>query len=155
MRSRTRDPGNLAGGIAFVALGGWLLQGAEGFSPLGAIFPRVVGIAMVALALLLLVLELLGRSPAAMEEPAGGSMRRRLALIVVMAAWALAMPVVGFIASGVSAFAAITLLVPVEGRRTGTRILRDVGVGVAIVVGFHLLLTRGLDVPLPRGVIPF
>src|SRR3546814_4801624 len=63
---------------------------------------------------------------------------------------ALAMPLVGFLPAGVAVFLAILALAQYDPWTTHRRIVFPL-VGVAIVVGFYVLFSEALLVPLPVG----
>ena len=120
-----------------------------------AVFPRTVASALILLSLAVLVRWLAQRmglvSVASTETVAdGGSWTRRIALIVVMLAAALAMPWLGFLVTALVTFAAL-LVVAMHDPWTPARIVVYPLVGLAIVIGFYFLFAKLLMVPLPTG----
>src|SRR3546814_925697 len=79
-----------------------------------------------------------------------GSWPRRIGLVAVMLLGALAMPLVGFLPAGVAVFLASLALAQYDPWTTHRRIVFPL-VGVAIVVGFYVLFSEALLVPLPVG----
>ena len=113
------------------------------------VFPRTVAAALIAFSLVLILQWLLGRqSPS--EPQAAGSTPRRITLVVAMLAATLAMPWIGFLVSGVLAFAAILLIAMYDPWTRFRTIIYPIA-GLTIVVGFYLLFKEVLQVPLPVG----
>ncbi len=85
--------------------------------------------------------------------PTNGAPRGRLApaatLTAVLAGQALAMPVIGFVPAATVVFAVTSRLLGSQ------RVWRDVIVGAAMSGALALLFAWGLDVPLPRGGMPW
>ncbi|MDX6751712.1 tripartite tricarboxylate transporter TctB family protein [Geminicoccaceae bacterium 1502E] len=144
------DLRGLAGAAACLLMAGWALWESQGFSQLGAVFPRAVALAMILAALLLVLRLLRGREPA--SGPAGGSSRRRLGLLAVAALWVAALPVLGFVAASVAGFLATMAVASFEAW-TGRRLLGRVILAVVVVLAFRLLFGELLNVPLPKGTM--
>lgn len=115
------------------------------------VFPRAVITTMIAFCLALIVFNLI--RPAAKEENGGdtGSYPRRIFLVTVMLFGAGVMPFLGFIISGLMVFAALTWIAMYD-PWTRSRLTVYPISGVAIVVGFYLLFSELLSVPLPTGM---
>jgi hypothetical protein len=149
-RSAGRDlPGTLiaAAFILIGALGWW--DTTDMSDPDSYVFPRTVIALMIAFSLLLILRNLLyggGRHHLSMA----GSWPRRLGLVAVMLLGALAMPLVGFLPSGIAVFLAIMLLAMYDPWNGYRRLVFPL-VGLAIVVGFFVLFSEVLRVPLPVG----
>jgi hypothetical protein len=149
-RGTGRDlPGTLiaAAFILIGALGWW--DTTDMSDPDSYVFPRTVIALMIAFSLLLILRNLLyggGRHHLSMA----GSWPRRLGLVAVMLLGALAMPLVGFLPSGIAVFLAIMLLAMYDPWNGYRRLVFPL-VGLAIVVGFFVLFSEVLRVPLPVG----
>lgn len=115
------------------------------------VFPRAIAAAMIVFCILLIAFNLMKGSPdSEKEEGASASTPRRVGLVAAMLGASLAMPWTGFLLSGVVAFGAIMLFAmydPWTGRR---RIVFPIA-GLAIVLGFYVLFSKALLVPLPVG----
>ncbi|MGF1594035.1 MAG: tripartite tricarboxylate transporter TctB family protein [Kiloniellaceae bacterium] len=153
MTSKAPPSRDLPGSViaaAFICLGavGWWdtlrMVDADSF-----VFPRTVIVLMIAFSLLLILRNLL-RGGGRHHLPTEGSWPRRLGLVAVLLAGALAMPLVGFLPSGIVVFLAIMALAMYD-PWTGIRRLVFPLVGIAIVVGFYVLFSEVLRVPLPVG----
>lgn len=114
-----------------------------------AVFPRTFAGVLIAASVAYIVQWLLGRTRAPLAEHMG-SARRRVLLVAVMLAGALAMPWLGFIAAALPVFAALTLIAMYD-PWTKFRLAVYPVVGIAIVLGFYFLFTEVLLVPLPVG----
>ena len=115
------------------------------------VFPRAVITTMVAFCLMLIVFNLI--RPVAKEENGGdtGSSPRRIFLVAVMLVGAGVMPLLGFIISGLMVFAALTWTAMYDSWTRSRLTVYPIS-GVAIVVGFYLLFSELLLVPLPTGM---
>lgn len=120
-----------------------------------AVFPRMVAGVLILLAVGVLVRWIAQRTgavamtPTDVEESAG-SWPRRILLVAVMLAAALAMPWLGFLVAAIISFAAL-LLIAMHDPWTPSRIVVYPLVGLAIVIGFYVLFAKLLMVPLPSG----
>lgn len=115
------------------------------------VFPRTIAVVLIVFSLVLIVQWLLGRQSLS-EPPAAGSTPRRIALVIAMLAATAAMPWIGFLVSGVLAFAAV-LLIAMYDPWTRFRTIVYPVVGLVIVGGFYLLFREVLQVPLPVGSV--
>ena len=149
---RRRDLAGTILAVLVVLIGGYVLVATQHMSPMGAVFPRTIAVIMIITALGLLARTLLRASPPADADGAGGSSWRRAAVIVLILAWALAFPIVGFVTTGIVAFLAILAVANHDGwepRRTAVYVATT----VLVVVLAYLLLTSVLNVPVPRGLL--
>lgn len=149
MSART-DLRGLAGAGACLLMAGWALWESQGFSTLGAVFPRAVALVVLAAALLLVLRILRGREPA--EGPTVGSTGRRLGLLAVAASWIVALPVLGFALASVPGFLATMAIGSFE-PWTLRRLLLRVLLAILVVGAFQLLFGALLNVPLPAGTL--
>jgi putative tricarboxylic transport membrane protein len=152
----SRPAPDLAGAavaLAFGALGLFAVVESLGMTALAAIFPRAVGGVLVGLAAVQAVLSLLGRGGQASGEGSDtgrAGMGRRIGLVVIMLAWALLFPVVGFVVT--STIAGIALLFVAEHEQPSPT-TRAAGVAAVIVmVGlFYWLMVAVLYIPMPQA----
>ena len=146
-----RDTPAIGWGIAFAALA-WAAYGETAdMSSMGAVFPSVVSIMLGLLSLLLVVTQFTRapRPPGIADAP-GGSMPRRVALVAVVAAWAMLMPVVGFFVTGLAAFLALTAIATFD--RLDARTAATYAVTGLLVVGaFQVLMDDVLGLRMPMG----
>ena len=134
--------------LALIAIGLAAMYWANNFSTLGAVFPLVVSGLMVALSCLYLVMTWL--RPTARRTHEAGSGIRRFGVMVVMLAWAFLLEPLGFLVSGIVAFAA--LLVVAHFDRWTARIVLLYGLAGVVVLGtLYSVFKFALQVPLPTG----
>lgn len=137
--------------LLFTLLGLWMLHQADGFSTLGAVFPRLVATALILCSMLLLAISVRRRPDRNPQGPApAGGLPRPLLLVAVMAAWLALMPAAGFLAAGIPAFLAMAA---VAERRpwTGRRVLAYAVTAVLFVLAIRFVFGDLLLVPLPEG----
>ena len=136
-----------AGFIGIGAVAWW--DTTDMSDPDSYVFPRTVIALIIAFSLLLILRNLVyggGRHHLTTE----GSWPRRLGLVAVMLLGALAMPLVGFLPAGAAVFLAILALAMYDPWTPYRRLVFPL-VGLAIVVGFYVLFSEVLRVPLPVG----
>jgi hypothetical protein len=135
---------------AFILLGAVFWWDTTDMSdPDSYVFPRTVIVLMIGASLLLILRNLVyggGRH----HRSAEGSWPRRLGLVAAMLLGALAMPLVGFLPAGAAVFLAILALAMYDPWTPYRRLVFPL-VGLAIVVGFYVLFSEVLRVPLPAG----
>jgi putative tricarboxylic transport membrane protein len=151
MTAAARDWPGAAVALGFAALGAQAVSGSLSMTPLGAIFPRTIGIVLAGLALVQAVRCLAGRGGAStLEEGArGGSIWRRAALAAVMLVWVVAFPVVGFLVTSLIAGAVLTVIAEFE-TLTPQRLALRLAMVAAMVAIFYWLMVSVLYIPMPR-----
>lgn len=144
--------------LLFIAIGGIVVWDTTSYTDADSyVFPRTVAGAMIGLSILLILQWMLGLSGPARPDQVEGltqSITRRVLLVSAMVAAALAMPYLGFLITGLIAFA-IILLASMYDPWTPYRIIVYPLSGIGIVIGFYLLFARVLQVPLPQGPFSF
>ena len=135
-------------GLALGALGAYIVATASGWEYLGAegpgpgFFPLWYGIAMLALAIMLVITNVRKKTTA--EKPLDWSeIRRALGAWLALAASLAALKLVGFVV----AFAALTFFIVAVMYRRPLRVAATVALATA--AGFYLLFPLALGVPLP------
>ncbi len=135
-------------GLALGALGGYIIATASGWEYLGpegpgpGFFPLWYGIAMLALAIMLVITNVRKKTTA--ENPLDWSeIRRALGAWLALAASLAALKLVGFVV----AFAALTFFIVAVMYRRPLRVAATVALATA--AGFYLLFPLALGVPLP------
>lgn len=147
--SSSRDlPGTIIA-VVFILMGALFWWDTTDMSDADSyVFPRSIIVLMIAFSLALIVRNLtVGARP---RQTAEGSWPRRIGLVVVMLLGALAMPLVGFLPAGIAIFLALLPLAQYDPWTPYRRIVFPL-VGIAIVVGFYVLFSETLRVPLPVG----
>ncbi len=112
------------------------------------VFPRTVAGSMIVFCIALIAWCLV--RPIDVVSRRAESTPRRIGLVTAMLVTALLMPYTGFLLSGLLAFAAIVWLAMYDPWTRGRLIVYPL-VGAAIVLGFYVLFTKVLLVPLPSG----
>lgn len=145
----TRDWGSFVIPAFFIVLGAWMIQQTTAMSTLGSVFPRTIAAVMIlcsAIVLLRAFLRPREREVGSPEE----STKRRLAAIVVMGAWVLLLPVVGFFLTSFCAFLLLLAIANYDGW-TWRRALGYGAAALGVVVVFYVVFVRLLLVPTPQG----
>jgi putative tricarboxylic transport membrane protein len=122
------------------------------FSPLSALFPRVIVIILGALALLLFVLSFLRPGREKVFVLVHGNALPVALTVVMMVAWVVLIPLLGFLASSLVLFSLMTVVLERRARRP-RQILVRVAMICAVTVAFYLFFDRLLLVSFPRGVL--
>ena len=155
-RTASRDVAGMVLAAVFILLGAVLWWDTTTMSdPDSYVFPRATIVAMVVFCLILIVSNLMrigGFGGASGDAAAGGSTPRRIGLVAAMLAGTLMMPVFGFVVSGLAVFGVLTLVAMYD-PWTRFRLIVYPLAGTAIVVGFYLLFSELLLVPLPVGSV--
>lgn len=116
------------------------------------VFPSAVAIAMIVFSVALIVWNLVFPSGGNGEVMPGASTPRRVALVAAMLISTALMPYLGFLVSGLAAFAAIMLVAMYDPWTRYRRIVYPL-VCVGVVLGFYTMFAKVLLVPLPVGLV--
>jgi putative tricarboxylic transport membrane protein len=116
------------------------------------VFPSAVAIAMILFSIALIVWSLVYPSGGNGETVPGASTPRRVALVLAMLISTALMPYLGFLISGVAAFAAIMLVAMYDPWTRYRKIVYPL-VCVGVVLGFYTIFAKVLLVPLPVGFL--
>ncbi|MFN3208172.1 MAG: tripartite tricarboxylate transporter TctB family protein [Roseovarius sp.] len=139
--------GSLIVSTLFVIMGVVALYDTMGYADRDSqVFPRTVAIIMILMAGLSLITRFLHP-----REGGGfgtGTWWRRVLLIVAMFAGCLAIPHIGFLASGAIAFGG-GLVAAMHDRWTPMTMILYAGSGAAVMIAFFALFKFVLNVPLP------
>jgi hypothetical protein len=122
------------------------------FSPLSALFPRVVVVILGALALLLFVLSFLRPGRGKVFVLVHGNALPVALSVVMMTAWVALIPVLGFLVTSLLLFSLLTVVLERKARRP-RQILVRVAMVCAVTVVFYFFFDRLLLVSFPRGVL--
>lgn len=146
-----RDYGGMAFAAAFILLGVWALLETREMSSLAAVFPRTIASAMIVFAIGYIVLAVLRPLLARPSRPFESTPRRVL-LGILLLAWILLMPVLGFVTTSLIAFIALTAVANYHAW-TPFRLIVYPVTAVCVVAGFYALFAYALKVPLPQGLL--
>ena len=152
---RTRDAGSIVIAVLILLFGALVIWDTTTYADFdSAVFPLIVGSALIAFCLLYILLWLMGivGGVAGGGETEAGSWPRRVGLVILMLGGTLAMPWAGFILSSFVTFAVLALIAMYE-PWTKMRLLVFPLVGIGVIIGFYFLFGVLLRVPLPAGVL--
>ncbi|WP_417812633.1 tripartite tricarboxylate transporter permease [Thalassospira alkalitolerans] len=132
---------------------GWAWAQTSTMSPMGSVFPTTICVALIVFSVVLFVLNLL-RKPAGANGfgEAKASTSRRIALIVVMGFWVVAIPLVGFWIAAILAFLMLSRVACYE-HMPVKRIIIEILAGFIIVTGLYLLMADVLLIRMPSGLL--
>jgi len=117
------------------------------------VFPRAIAIAMIVFNLLLIGRNLFNFTDEEKEEhKAGASTGRRIALIAGMLISCVMMPILGFMISGIITFIFLMMVSMYDQWNGKTMVIYPL-VALTLVVGFYMLFSKVLLVPLPVGFL--
>lgn len=151
MPASRHDLPSIGMAVLFIVVGLFVLYDTTTYQDLdSAVFPRTVAILMIVFSIVLIVWNLLKPRAAEAAEGEGGSIVRRVVLVVVMIAASAAMPYLGLLLSALISFGALMAVAMFE-PWTRTRLIVYPISAVILVVGFHWLFGEVFQVPLPVG----
>lgn len=143
---------NLGGAALVVLLGLFLLSEARAFSDMGALMPNLIAGLLIALGLGIAGAELWRPALVPVRRAALAGWVRPLAFMGLFALLLATLPLLGFLPAVVIVGVAVAELVPRTGEpRRVSRSLLHAGFIVAAATCLWLLLTAGLNVPLPSA----
>lgn len=145
----TRDLPGIVGSVLAITAGSLAWHHAGDFSPMGAVFPRAVATAMMVAAAAYIATALL--RPSVRPQGAAGSTWRRVALVIVMAAWSMLLEKVGFLTTSAACFAAILVIANYDRWTPRTAAVYALA-GAVVVGGLYGVFRFLLLVPLPQGL---
>jgi putative tricarboxylic transport membrane protein len=151
----SRDLPALGFGVLFMAIAVAAYVQTGDMTAMGSVFPTALATALALLSAILLALQV-GR-PAAQRRADSGrdtqpSTARRVAIVIVLLAWAFLVPVVGFFVTGIAAFLAIIAIATFD--RLEPRVVAQYGMAALLIVSaFQLLMTHVLNLRMPNGML--
>lgn len=142
---------NILGSLTFGMLGSLMLYASQDFESAGRVTPAFIGCGLMVLSVLLVLVEFC--KPEFIPPPTAitGSLVRRSLFIALMAIWVVALPYLGFLVAGCLAFAIISAAVPKNSNKTSAYVALNTVAGVLTTIGFWVVLTAFLKVPLPEA----
>ncbi|HEX5128161.1 MAG TPA: tripartite tricarboxylate transporter TctB family protein [Usitatibacter sp.] len=145
-----RDVPGIVGSVILIGIALVAIYYSKDFSPLGSVFPRTIGAAMILFSALYIVVAWIRPQPA--QPPAQReSTWRRAALAIVMVAWGLLLERVGFLTTSIVAFTALILIANYHDW-TPRRIVGYSVTAALVLGGLYALFRFVLQVPLPQGL---
>ncbi len=142
---RADIPGAI-GSVLAIGVGAGAWWAARDYSPLGAVFPRSVGLLLVVLGGLYLALVAAGRTRRAAALQ--GAHLRRIGVAAVMLAWGFALGPLGFLLSSAVAMAALMVIAHHDRWSPRRATLYGAAAG-GVLIGLYALFKFALQVPLP------
>ncbi len=148
-----RDVSGMLMAVAFILIAAFALWDTTNMAdPDSYVFPSAVAIAMIVFSIALIVWNLIYPSGSNGETMPGASTPRRVALVAAMLISTALMPYLGFLISGLAAFASIMLVAMYDPWTRYRKIVYPL-VCVGVVVGFYTMFAKVLLVPLPAGLL--
>ena len=152
-RQGTRDVPGMMVAVVFILVAAVALWDTTNMADADSyVFPAAVAIAMIVFSIALIVWNLVFPAGGNGEAVPGASTPRRVALVLAMLISTALMPFVGFLASGIAAFAAI-MFIAMYDPWTRFRVIVYPLVCVGVVLGFYTIFAKVLLVPLPAGLL--
>ena len=152
-KQRPRDVPGMLMAVVFIFVAAFALWDTTNMADSDSyVFPSAVAIAMIVFSIALIVWNLIYPSGSNGETMPGASTPRRVALVAAMLISTALMPYLGFLISGVVAFAAIMLIAMYDPWTRYRKIVYPL-VCVGVVVGFYTMFAKVLLVPLPAGLL--
>jgi hypothetical protein len=152
-KQRPRDVPGMLMAVVFILVAAFALWDTTNMADSDSyVFPSAVAIAMIVFSIALIVWNLVYPSGGNGETMPGASTPRRVALVAAMLISTALMPYLGFLISGVAAFAAIMLVAMYDPWTPYRKIIYPL-VCVGVVVGFYTMFAKVLLVPLPVGLL--
>ena len=142
---------NILGSLTFGMLGTFMLYAAQDFESAGRVTPAFIGCGLLFLSVLLIIVEFSKSELLPPPTAITGSLVRRSLFIALMVIWVVALPYLGFVVAGCLAFAIISAAVPKNSNKTSTDFALNTVAGVLTTIGFWVVLTAFLKVPLPEA----
>lgn len=143
------------GAVFFIALGGIIWWQSQDLSMMGAVFPRVIAIAMIMTSALIILRALLINSQTTEETDESGSITRSpwrgIALVASIAAWIILIKPLGLLLSSLLAFA-ILMLISEQGRFSFLRTIIILLAGAVGIGSIVVVMTEVLLIPVPKGI---
>jgi hypothetical protein len=152
-KQRPRDVPGMLMAVVFIFVAAFALWDTTNMADADSyVFPSAVAIAMIVFSIALIVWNLIYPSGSNGESMPGASTSRRVALVAAMLISTALMPYLGFLISGVAAFAAIMLVAMYDPWTRYRKVVYPL-VCVGVVVGFYTMFAKVLLVPLPAGLL--
>jgi hypothetical protein len=125
---------------------------ARMFSPLSALFPRVIVIILGALSLLLFVLSFATPERGKVFVLVQGNALPLALSVVMMVAWIALIPLLGFLVTSLLLFSLMTVVLERKALKP-RQILMRVALVCVVTVSFYFFFDRLLLVSFPRGIL--
>lgn len=142
---------NILGSLTFGMLGSFMFYASQDFESAGRVTPAFIGCGLMVLSVLLVLVEFCKPELLPPQTAITGSLVRRSLFIALMAIWVVALPYLGFLVAGCLAFAIISAAVPINSNKTSAYVALNTVAGVLTIIGFWVVLTALLKVPLPEA----
>ena len=137
--------------LLILALSVFFFIEAANFSPLSGLFPRVVIVILGGLALLQFILTFTRRKKEEEFDHAAFRHVPSLLSLLLMIAWTLFIPVLGFLVSALLFFPAISIYL--DRQAPAKKRWGRLGIAWGLTLAFWLFFTRVLYVPFPTGLL--
>ncbi|MFC7404589.1 tripartite tricarboxylate transporter TctB family protein [Georgenia alba] len=148
-RPRRAGRVDVAVGAAAVVLAAVFWTQRSYTSPNGGTWPDAIIVVLAVLGLALVGLAVAGRSTGSAQEPERLPLPALVRAVLLLAAWVLTLPLLGYAVGGV-VFFLLTALIMRKGRPGWRGLLLDAVVALGVALAFYLLFTEVLYVRLPE-----
>ena len=153
IRQTSRDVTGMLTAVVFILVAAVALWDTTNMADADSyVFPSAVAIAMIVFSIALIVWNLVFPTGGNGETAPGASTPRRVALVAAMLISTALMPYLGFLVSGVAAFAAVMLVAMYDPWTRYRKIVYPL-VCVGVVLGVYTIFAQVLLVPLPVGLL--
>ena len=142
---------NILGSLTFGMLGIFMFYASQDFESAGRVTPAFIGCGLMVLSVLLVLVEFCKSDLLPPPTAITGSLVRRSLFIALMVIWVVALPYLGFVVAGCLAFAIISAAVPKNSHKTSASVAINTVAGIVTTIGFWVVLTVFLKVPLPEA----
>jgi putative tricarboxylic transport membrane protein len=155
VQEKARDVPAIVFGILFIVLGVLAYMETRDLSPMGAVFPKTLSVALILFSVILIAFQF-GRPAARKTKLSEGTVKpsnwRRFATIVIMALWVILLPMIGFFVTSLAAFLCLTAVASYE-RPDVRSLVTTVIMGTLIVGIFQVLMVNVLILRMPAGLL--
>ena len=124
---------------------------ARAFSPLSSLFPKVIIYILTGLSLLLLLRSFVWKKDGPAFDTGAFRHIPSLMTLVLLIAWGVLTPVIGFLVTSLVFFPVITVYL--DRKAPGKKIAGRIALAMTLTVVFYFFFTRILNVPFPEGLL--
>jgi len=125
---------------------------AREFSPLSALFPRVIMYILGGLSLMLLLRSFFWKKEGPAFDTGAFKHIPSIIMTALIIAWAVLVPILGFLTTSLIFFPLITVYL--DRKAPGKKIAGRIVLALALTVVFYFFFTNVLYVPFPEGILP-
>jgi len=143
---------NRISSLILLGIFGYFLYESRKFSPFGALFPRTIVYILGVLSLILFVLSFFKKSENKMFEESREIYLPVLTASILVIAWVVLIPHIGFFITSIAFFSLITVFLDKKVKKPWIMVKRLL-MTCGLVAGFYLFFAKVMQVPFPEGVL--